>query len=128
MTNQAGIGRGYYSEADFHVLMDWLKARFIEKGGQIDAIYFCPYHPEYGIGQYRRASDCRKPAPGMLLQAQRDLDIDMAKSILIGDKPSDMAAGQAARVNTLLHLGGPAVDKGCLPLQRLADALPYLVS
>ena len=128
VTNQAGIGRGYYSEADFHKLMDWMKASFAELGGQIDAVYFCPFHPEHGIGEYRRESDCRKPGPGMLLQAQRDLNIDMGRSIFVGDKPSDMAAGRAARVRTLLHLGGMAVDEGCLPLQRLAEALPYLVS
>lgn len=106
VTNQAGIGRGYYSEDDFHALMDWMKARFVERGGQLDAVYFCPYHPEHGIGEYRRESDCRKPAPGMLLQAAHDLDIDLPRSVFVGDKPSDMAAGQAAGVGTLLQLGG----------------------
>lgn len=110
VTNQAGIGRGYYSEDDFHALMDWMKARFVERGGQLDAIYFCPYHPEHGIGKYRRESDCRKPAPGMLLQAAHDLDIDLASSIFVGDKPSDMAAGQAAGVGILLLLGAEERD------------------
>lgn len=127
VTNQAGIGRGYYSEADFHALMDWMKARFAERGGQIDAVYFCPYHPEHGIGQYRRDSDCRKPAPGMLLQAQRELDIDMQRSVLIGDKPSDIAAGRAAGVNNLLHFGGDRRSTDCsVTITRLFEALPYL--
>lgn len=126
VTNQAGIGRGYYSEAQFHALTDWMKARFTERGGRIDAVYFSPYHPEHGIGQYLRESDCRKPGPGMLLQAQRELDIDMARSVFIGDKPSDMAAGRAAGVATLLHLGAEADGGSCLVIAQISDALPYL--
>ena len=126
VTNQAGIGRGYYSAADFHALTDWMKARFMEHGGHIDAVYYCPFHPEHGLGEFRRESDCRKPAPGMLLQAGRDLGIDFAKSIFVGDKPSDMAAGRAAGVGTLLHLSGTEGNCSCRPIQRLAEVLPYL--
>lgn len=128
VTNQAGIGRGYYSEADFLALMDWMKARFVEHGGQIDAVYFCPFHPEHGIGEYRRDSDCRKPAPGMLLQSGRELDIDFARSIFIGDKPSDMAAGHAAGVGTLLYLGDSILDGSGMPIRQLADVLTFLSS
>lgn len=114
VTNQAGIGRGYYTEADFHRLMDWVKAEFAARGGGIDAVYFCPYHPDHGVGEYRRDSDCRKPAPGMFLRAADDLDIDMARSIMVGDKASDAEAARAAGVATRLCLGrhvepGPAV-------------------
>ena len=126
VTNQAGIGRGYYSEAQFHVLTDWMKARFAERGLSIDAVYFCPHHPEHGIGEYGRECDCRKPSPGMLLQAERELRIDMARSIFIGDKLSDMAAGRAAGVSTLLHLDGRAVGEGCVAIKELCQALPYL--
>ena len=126
VTNQAGIGRGYYSEADFHALTAWMKARFVAHGAHIDAVYFCPFHPEHGIGEFRRESDCRKPAPGMLLQAGLDLGIDFEKSLFVGDKPSDMAAGRAAGVGTLLHLGGDGGDGNALPIVKLADALPYL--
>ena len=106
--------------------MDWMKARFIAQDGQIDAVYFCPYHPAHGVGEYRRESEYRKPAPGMLLQAQRDLDIDMAQSLFIGDMPSDMAAGMAAGVGTLLCLTGEANAKGWRTIQQLSDALPYV--
>jgi D-glycero-D-manno-heptose 1,7-bisphosphate phosphatase len=126
VTNQAGIGRGYYSEAEFHALTNWMKSRFAERGGTIDAVYFCPYHPEHGIGVYRRESDFRKPAPGMLLQAQRELDVEMSLSIFIGDRPSDMAAGVAAGVGTLLYFGSDAAGDHCLSIKRLSDALPYL--
>lgn len=128
VTNQAGIGRGYYSEMQFHALTDWMQERFKAQSALIDAVYFCPFHPEHGIGEYRRESDCRKPGPGMLLQAQRDLNIDMGKSILIGDKPSDMAAGRAAGVTTLLHLKGEAQGDGGVTIRRLSDALPLLAS
>lgn len=129
VTNQAGIGRGYYSEAQFHALTDWMKTRFNEHGAIIDAVYFCPYHPEHGIGAYRRESEFRKPAPGMLLQAQSELDIDMAQSIFIGDKPSDMAAGRAAGVSTLLRLmDGEKTDAEAdvTVVTLLSEALPYL--
>ena len=126
VTNQSGIGRGYYNEADFHALMNWMQARFVERGGQIDAVYFCPYHPEHGIGTYRRDSDCRKPAPGMLLQAQRELDVNLAFSIFIGDMPSDMAAGFAAGVGLLCHLNAKVACEGVLAIKQLADVIPYL--
>ena len=127
VTNQAGIGRGYYTEAHFHALTDWMKARFVEHDGRVDAVYFCPYHPEYGIGHYRRKSDCRKPAPGMLLQAEQELKIDMERSIIVGDKLSDMEAGRAAGVGVLLYLSAK-IDKqeNCLTIKHLSEALPYL--
>lgn len=128
ITNQAGIGRGYYSEADFQDLMDWMKSRFVEHGGQIDAVYFCPYHPQHGLGEYRRESDCRKPAPGMFLQAQRELDIDMKRSILIGDKPSDMAAGLAAGVGTCIAIGAMDEMSLVIPIRHLSDVLPFISS
>ena len=126
VTNQAGIGRGYYSEAQFHALTDWMKTKFSERGGIIDAVYFCPYHPEHGIGAYRGESEFRKPAPGMLLQAQSELGIDMEQSIFIGDKPSDMAAGRAAGVGTLLHLNGERTGADAIAVTQLSEALPYL--
>lgn len=102
VTNQAGIGRGYYAEEEFHQLMDWVAERFVENGGKIDKVYFCPDHPEHGIGYYRRQSPMRKPGPGMILAACEELDIDPVQSVLIGDKASDIDAGQAAGVATTL--------------------------
>ena len=128
VTNQAGIGRGYYTEAQFHALTAWMKTQFNEHGAIIDAVYFCPCHPEHGIGAYRRESEFRKPASGMLLQAQSELDIEMAHSILIGDKPSDMAAGRAAGVGTLLHLSSEktSTDAGAISATQLSEAQPFL--
>ncbi|MDA8153969.1 MAG: HAD family hydrolase [Acidithiobacillus sp.] len=108
VTNQAGIGRGYYSTEQFWSLMEWISERFCRYGGALDGTYFCPDHPIYGVGEYKRASLCRKPAPGMLLSAIRDWDIDEGKSILIGDKISDIQAGNTAGVgvNLLFNLQG----------------------
>lgn len=128
VTNQAGIGRGYYSEVDFHALMAWVATQFGTRGGSIDGVYFCPFHPEHGVGEYRRASDCRKPAPGMLLRARRELGIDFERSILVGDNFSDMAAGWAAGIGTLLHLGGDESGSFYVPIPCLAEVLPYLSS
>lgn len=128
VTNQAGIGRGYYSEAQFYALTDWMKTKFAEHGAQIDAVYFCPYHPEHGIGKYRCESEFRKPAPGMLLQAQRELNIDLSSSIFVGDKASDIQAGRAAGVGRLLLLGGTDLSLNSSAVQKLSDVLPYLAT
>jgi len=111
ITNQAGIGRGYYSEYDFDVLTEWMLNRFLDEGICIEKVYYCPYHPTAGVGHYRQDSPDRKPNPGMLLRAQRELDLDMGNSILIGDKLSDMKAGERAGVNRLILLGHELPDQ-----------------
>jgi D-glycero-D-manno-heptose 1,7-bisphosphate phosphatase len=104
LTNQSGIGRGYYSEADFAELTGWMREEFARGGVDIAAVYHCPDHPTEGIGPYLRDNPWRKPGPGMFLQAAADLSLDMAHSWAIGDKPSDMVAGRAAGVGTLVLL------------------------
>lgn len=96
VTNQSGIGRGYYSSADFLALTDWMKAEFARAGASLAAVYFCPHHPQKALPPYRQACQCRKPAPGMLLQAAEDLGIDLSRSVMFGDKPGDCEAGRAA--------------------------------
>jgi D-glycero-D-manno-heptose 1,7-bisphosphate phosphatase len=103
VTNQSGIGRGYFTEATFHELMHWVKQQFIKHGARIDGVYFSPFHPIHGIGPYRRDSNCRKPSPGMLHQAIREHDINCAQSLLVGDRHSDLIAGKAVGISTLLH-------------------------
>lgn len=102
ITNQAGIGRGYYTEQDFLKLTDWMCGVFKTQGAAIDKVYFCPFHPEYGVGNYKIDSFYRKPAPGMIYQAAEEFDINLAKSILVGDKESDIQAGIAAGVGCSL--------------------------
>jgi D-glycero-D-manno-heptose 1,7-bisphosphate phosphatase len=102
VTNQAGIGRGFFSEADFAALMAWMKGEFARHGAPLDGVYHCPDHPTMGLGRYRRDNDWRKPGPGMLLQAAADLGLDLARSWCIGDKDSDIAAGRAAGIPDLV--------------------------
>lgn len=103
VTNQAGIGRGYYSEGDFLTLTDWMCRRFEEEGAPISDVYHCPYHPEHGVGEYKKDSFDRKPNPGMLLQAAKKYNLDLSRSIMIGDKDSDMQAAKNAGVGVRCH-------------------------
>ncbi len=97
-TNQAGIGRGLYDEAAFLGYTAWMHARFAERGTPLLATFWCPHHPEAGIGDYRVACDCRKPRPGMLLAAIARFDLDPARSMMVGDKQGDLDAAAAAGV------------------------------
>ncbi len=98
VTNQAGIARGHYREEDFHSLNQWMLDCFRQQGVDIARVYYCPYHPVHGIGMYRRESNCRKPNPGMILKARADFDLDLVASILVGDKETDIEAGERAGV------------------------------
>jgi D-glycero-D-manno-heptose 1,7-bisphosphate phosphatase len=127
ITNQAGIGRGYYGEDDFHLLMDWVVASFRAREGDIHGVYFCPDHPEHGIGPYRRHSNMRKPGPGMFLRAAREMEIDLSRSYLIGDKLSDIKAGAAAGIPAPhLFLLGKDIGPTFQTLVSLTDIIPLL--
>jgi D-glycero-D-manno-heptose 1,7-bisphosphate phosphatase len=104
VTNQSGIARGLYSEADFAELNAWMTAEFASAGAPLAGVYFCPHHPLHGRGTYRVECDCRKPAPGMLLQAARELDLDLTRSVLFGDKRHDLEAAANAGVPTRVLL------------------------
>lgn len=132
VTNQAGIARGYYGEADFQRLTRWMLGVFDERGAPIDRVYHCPYHPTAGLGDYRRESFDRKPNPGMLLRARDELSLDLAASAFIGDKDSDMAAGRAAGVGQLIRLLSETDDGAARPpgdvttVDSLAEAAALL--
>ncbi|MBG6219140.1 MULTISPECIES: HAD family hydrolase [unclassified Janthinobacterium] len=103
VTNQAGIGRGYYTEEDFQVLTTWMVGRFAEEGVTITDVLYCPFHPEHGVGRYKCESADRKPNPGMLVRAARTHQIDLNQSIMVGDKDSDMEAATKAGVQIRCH-------------------------
>jgi len=88
VTNQSGIARKYYTEKDFNTLTIWMKKEFLKENVEIDAVYFCPHHPDIS-----GACRCRKPNPGMLFSAAEDYDIDLEHSIMVGDKERDIEAG-----------------------------------
>jgi D-glycero-D-manno-heptose 1,7-bisphosphate phosphatase len=102
VTNQAGVARGYFPERRVVEVHERLTALLAEHGARIDGYFYCPHHPTEGVGAYRVACACRKPKPGMLLTAARELDIDLARSWMIGDKPGDAEAGSAAGCRTIL--------------------------
>ncbi|MCC6315914.1 MAG: HAD family hydrolase [Thermomicrobiales bacterium] len=109
ITNQAGIARGYFSEADLDRMHAHLRAELAALGVALDAIYYCPHHIEGAVAPYAHACDCRKPAPGMLLHAAIDLDLDLDSSWFLGDILDDVEAGNRAGCRTvLIDLGSEA--------------------
>ena len=93
-----GLARGYYSEAQYQALTAELRKHLAREGVQLAGVYHCPHHPQGAVAELAIDCDCRKPAPGMLLRAARELGLSLADSLLIGDKPSDIAAARAAGV------------------------------
>lgn len=118
VTNQSGIARGYFSEDQFLQLTEWMDWSLAEQDVDLDGIYYCPHHPE-GKGEYKEDCDCRKPKSGMLLQAIKELKIDPAQSVMVGDKIEDLKAGIGAKVkmNILVRTGKPVTEEG----ERVAD-------
>ena len=119
ITNQSGIGQGYYSEADFHALTARVTDYLQGIGVPLLATYFCPHHPSAAQGEYRQDCECRKPKPGMILKALRDHPIDRARSLFVGDKPSDMAAAAGAGL-TLRYLVSGETELGAAGLAPAA--------
>jgi len=131
-SNQSGIGRGLYGEADFAAFMGWMRRQFGDRGIAIAAVYHCPDHPTAGIGGYRRETPWRKPGPGMMQQAAADLGLDLARSWLVGDQPVDIAAGRAAGIGSLVHHDplAAAVERcgDFWRVPRLAEVAPLIAA
>jgi D-glycero-D-manno-heptose 1,7-bisphosphate phosphatase len=102
ITNQAGVGHGYFPETQIAAVHQRLDALLARAGARIDRYYYCSHHPAAALPQYRRVCECRKPRPGMLLQAAAELGLALATSVMVGDKSSDLAAGLAAGCRPLL--------------------------
>ncbi len=107
VTNQAGIAKGLYGEEDYQRVTGYMRALLSGQGVQLQAVYHCPHHPLGIVDRYATSCDCRKPAPGMLQRAAADMRLDLARSVLVGDKVSDVQAGLAAglRLNVLVRSG-----------------------
>ena len=113
VTNQSGIARGKFTEAQFETLTEWMDWSLADRGVDLDGIYYCPHHPQGAVEEYRQTCDCRKPHPGMLISARDYLHIDMAASYMVGDKLEDMQAAAAADVGTkvLVRTGKPLTEE-----------------
>jgi len=105
VTNQSGIARGFYSMTQYEELTAWMRAELQRENVVLDAVYCCPYHPE-GLGEYRREHEDRKPGPGMLLRAAWELGVELAESVMVGDRCSDVAAANAAGLRRAFLLRG----------------------
>lgn len=133
VTNQAGIARGKYTEDDFHALMNWMQAVFQSNNAKIDAVYFCPTHPDFPDVNFDKIyAGWRKPEPGMFHAAACDLDLDLSKSFLIGDRISDARAGLAAGITRILivnpninHLHAIAEVDLCINLKEAYNWLRH---
>ena len=106
VTNQAGIARGYFSEDVLHAVNAALVDQLKQGGAHLDGIYFCPHHPTEGTAPWRAECDCRKPKPGLLLRAADELKLDLARSLMVGDKPSDLEVAPAVGARAALVLTG----------------------
>ncbi len=135
VTNQAGVARGLISEADVRRVNERLRGLLAEAGMHLDGIYYCPHHPEYGPPEYRRDCECRKPKPGMVRQALRDLGLDPSRSVIIGDHASDAELARAfpGMQGVMLRTGHGAqesekIQRGELPVpDHVAEDLPAAV-
>jgi D-glycero-D-manno-heptose 1,7-bisphosphate phosphatase len=106
ITNQAGVARGYYPETQIEMVHAALSRQLAQAGAHIDRYYYCPHHPTEGLPPYRVDCNCRKPKPGLLLQAAQDFDLDLKRCFVIGDNHSDVALSQSTGCCTVLVLTG----------------------
>jgi D-glycero-D-manno-heptose 1,7-bisphosphate phosphatase len=106
ITNQSGIGRGLIDEDVLRSMHDQLRRDFTRRNARLDAIYYCPHYPESELSRYRIDCSCRKPKPGLALQAAADLNIDLSRSYMIGDKVEDIKFGWNIHAIPILVLTG----------------------
>jgi D-glycero-D-manno-heptose 1,7-bisphosphate phosphatase len=125
ITNQSAIAHGLIDEAFLSQVHHTMDARLASSGGGIDRYYFCPHMPEARLERYRQTCGCRKPAPGMIAQACRDMDLDPAQSIMVGDRWLDVECGRAAGTRAVLvRSGHGSSEAGAAPPDGVrADAI-----
>ena len=110
VTNQSGVARGYYNEADVSKLHNYMQAQLALQQTRIDAFYYCPHLPDASRAEYAQECDCRKPGPGMILKAMQEHEVLKEQSFLIGDTESDLQAAQAAGIRGYLYQQGSLLE------------------
>lgn len=128
VTNQSGIGRGFYTEEDFHVLTERMCKELSRCGVSIAGVYFCPHLPEATLPHYRTTCNCRKPQPGLIHRALEELDIDLARSAMVGDKDSDMQAALAAGIPYRYQVVSGEPHEHCIAVNDLPEASRALLA
>jgi len=130
ISNQAGVARGLFTEDFVKITNEHLQTALRQKEAYIDNFYYCPHHPTEGIGIYLQQCNCRKPAPGMLLQAAQDLNIDLTRSYFVGDSFRDMEAAKKAGVKGILVKTGYGQDllQDDGPNRETAEAKPDFIA
>jgi D-glycero-D-manno-heptose 1,7-bisphosphate phosphatase len=132
ITNQAGIARGYYSIDDLDAVTRRLDELLAAEGARVDATYFCPHHPEAPLAEYRQECECRKPRAGLLQRAAAEHGLDLSRSVLVGDKASDLGAARAAGCAAVLVRTGYGAEHerqvtADAVFDDLAAAVPWIL-
>ncbi len=122
VTNQAGVARGVFPEAFLEEAHGWLRDRFAAGGVRFDGIYYCPHHPDATVPQYRVRCECRKPRPGMALQAARDLGLDLSRSFVVGDKWLDVGFATQCGARGILVRTGYGLAEEAHPVEGVTAA------
>ncbi|MBX9624967.1 MAG: HAD family hydrolase, partial [Gemmataceae bacterium] len=135
VTNQGGVARGFFTDESVPVVHAHIGELLAEHGGRIDAFYHCPHHPDGEVAAYRGPCDCRKPKPGMLRRAAADLNLDLERSWMVGDRVSDLEAGAAVGAKTVLvrtgygnEIDADGLNRAALNLACVADDLADAVA
>jgi len=127
VTNQAGVARGYFTEQDVIDVNDHIQKHMEEESAKIDRFYYCPHHVDGVVAEYKRDCRDRKPEPGMLERASRDMEIDLRESWVIGDKETDAEAGRRAGCRTVLLTGDTLTGRAGNGTDYYASSLPEAV-
>lgn len=125
ITNQPGIARGYFTEEILNRINAKMKRELAREGASLDAVYYCPHLPEGRVAEYNTVCDCRKPKPGLILQAAQDFDISLPDSYMIGDSAIDIEAGTKAGCHPVL-LGG--LKCGICRMMEKRGCQPYFIA
>ncbi len=128
VTNQSGIARGRFTEAQFMALTEWMDWSLADRGVELDGIYYCPHHPEGQISELAITCDCRKPQPGMFFSAQQQLGIDLSASWMVGDRLEDMQSARAAGIGhcILVRSGQPFTAEAEAAADAILESLAEL--